>query len=137
MCVFSCVQLFLIPWIIVHQAPMSMDFSRQEYWSGLPFSTPRDLPDPGVEPASLMSPALKGRFFTNEATWEAQLSKTWINYSFSLLYFQLLPSDDSSLSTYLNIRVSSTQNLLSSLHIRSQYLSLLFANIQNYVMEYD
>ena len=64
MCVFSCVQLFLIPWIIVRQAPMSMDFSRQEYWSGLPFSTPRDLPDPGVEPASLMSPALKGRFFT-------------------------------------------------------------------------
>ena len=105
MCVFSCVQLFLIPWIIVRQAPMSMDFSRQEYWSGLPFSTPRDLPDPEVEPASLMSPALKGRFFTNDATWEAQLSKTWINYSFSLLYFQLLPSDDSSLSTYLNIHV--------------------------------
>ena len=105
MCVFSCVQLFLIPWIIVRQAPMSMDFSRQEYWSGLPFSTPRDLPDPGVEPASLMSPALAGGFFTTSASWEAQLSKTWINYSFSLLYFQLLPSDDFSLSTYLNIHV--------------------------------
>ena len=91
MCVFSCVQLFLVPWIIVCQAPMSMDFTRQEYWSVLPFCTRRDLPNPGIEPASLMSPALKGRFFTNDATWEAQLSKTWINYSFPLLYFQLLP----------------------------------------------
>ena len=87
MCVFSCVQLFLVPWIIVCQAPVSTDFSRQEYWSELTFSTPRDLPDPGIEPESLMSPALEGRFFTSDATWEAQLSKTWINYSFSLLFF--------------------------------------------------
>ena len=47
------------------QAPLSMGFSRQEYWSGLPFLTPRDLPDPGIEPLSLASPALAGgRFFT-------------------------------------------------------------------------
>ena len=38
------------PWIVAHQAPLSMEFSRQEYWSGLPFSSPRDLPDPGIEP---------------------------------------------------------------------------------------
>ena len=87
MCVFICVQLFLVLWIIVCQAPMSTVFSRQEYWSELTFSTPRDLPDPGIEPVSLMSPALEGRFFTSDATWEAQLSKTWINYSFSLLFF--------------------------------------------------
>ena len=44
--------LFATPWTIAHQAPRSMEFSRQEYWSGLPFSTPGDLPDPGIEPTS-------------------------------------------------------------------------------------
>ena len=48
-----------------------MGFSRQEFWSGLPFPPPGDLPDPGIEPTSLMSPALTGRFFTSSATWEA------------------------------------------------------------------
>ena len=48
-----------------------MEFSRQEYWSGLPFPTPGDLPDPGTELASLVSPALAGRFFTTGITWEA------------------------------------------------------------------
>ena len=50
-----------------------MSFSRQEYWSGLSFPSPGDLPDPGVEPVSLMSPALTGRFFTTRATWEAKM----------------------------------------------------------------
>ena len=49
----SCVQLFATPWTIAHQAPLSMEFSRQEYWNGLPFPPPGDLPDPGVEPRSL------------------------------------------------------------------------------------
>ena len=53
-----------IPRTVAHQAPLSMGFSRQEYWSGLPFPTPGDLPDPGLEPASSESPALAGRFFT-------------------------------------------------------------------------
>ena len=53
-------------------APLSMEFSRQEYWSGLPFSSPGDLSDPGIEPTSLMSPALAGGFVTTSATWEAQ-----------------------------------------------------------------
>ena len=48
-----------------------MRFSKQEYWSGLPFLTPGDLPDPRIEPASFKSPALIGRFFTTSATWEA------------------------------------------------------------------
>ena len=47
-----------------HQAPLSMRFSRQEYWSGLPCSPPGDLPHPGIEPRSLMSPALASKFFT-------------------------------------------------------------------------
>ena len=49
-----------------------MGFTWQEYWSGLPFSSPGDLPNPGIEPASLMSLTLAGRFFTTNATWEAQ-----------------------------------------------------------------
>ena len=48
----SRVQLFVTPWTAAYQAPLSMEFSRQEYWSGLPFSTPGDLPDPGIEPRS-------------------------------------------------------------------------------------
>ena len=59
-CVLSClshVQLFVTLWTVVCQAPLSMGFSRQEYWSGLPCPPPGDLPDPGIEPMSLMSPA--------------------------------------------------------------------------------
>ena len=51
---------------VVRQAPLSIGFSRQEYWSGLPFPTPGDLPDPGFEPKYSMAPALMGRFFTTE-----------------------------------------------------------------------
>ena len=58
---------------IAHQAPLSMEFSRQEYWNGLPFPSPGDLPHPGIEPASLVPPALAGGFFvTAPATWKAQ-----------------------------------------------------------------
>ena len=60
----SQVQLFETPWTIAHQAPLSLEFSRQGYWSWLPFPTPGDLPDPGIEPMSFVSPALAGRFFT-------------------------------------------------------------------------
>ena len=52
----SCVQLFKTPWTISYQAPLSMEFSRQEYWSGLPFPSPRDLPSAGIKPGS---PALQ------------------------------------------------------------------------------
>ena len=56
------------------QAPLSMGFSRQGYWSGLLCPPPDDLPDPGTEPMSLTSSAWAGRFFTSSATWEAQVS---------------------------------------------------------------
>ena len=61
----SHVQLFATPWTIAHQAPPSMGFSRQEYWSGLPFPSPGDLPDPGVEPRS---PALQADALTSKPT---------------------------------------------------------------------
>ena len=55
----SCVQFFVTPWTVACQAPLSMGFSRQEYWSGLPCLPPGDLPNPGIKPESLMSPALQ------------------------------------------------------------------------------
>ena len=67
----SHVRLFATAWTVAHQAPLSMKFSRQEYWSRLPFPTPGDLPNPGTQPASLPSPALTGGLFTTSATWEA------------------------------------------------------------------
>ena len=66
----SHVQPFATLWTVAHQAPLSMGFSRQEYWSGFPCSPPGDLPYPGVKPDSLTSPALVGRFFTTSVTWE-------------------------------------------------------------------
>ena len=68
---FNPVWLFVILWTVAHQAPLSMGFSRQESWSGLPCPPPWDLPNSGTEPASLVSPALAGRFLTASATWEA------------------------------------------------------------------
>ena len=61
---FSHVQLFVTLWTVAHQAPLSKGFSRQGYWSGLPCPPPENLPDPGMEPKSLMFPALAGEFFT-------------------------------------------------------------------------
>ena len=66
------------PWTIAHQAPLSMEFSRQKYWSRLLFPTPGDLPNLGIKP---MSPALAGGFFTKRATWEAP-SDDPLRYSF-------------------------------------------------------
>ena len=59
----SPVQLFAVPWTVVYQASLSMGFSRQEYWSGLPFLSPGDLPDPGIEPRS---PALQADALPSE-----------------------------------------------------------------------
>ena len=64
MCSVTQPCLTVAPWTVAYQAPPSMGFSRQEYWSGLPFSTLGDLPDPGIKPESLSSPALVGGFFT-------------------------------------------------------------------------
>ena len=68
---FSRVQLFVTLWTTAREAPRSVGFSRQEYWSGLPFPPPGDLSNPGIYPVSLTSPALVGEFFTTSATWEA------------------------------------------------------------------
>ena len=67
----SHVRFFVTLWTGAHQAPVSTGFSRQEYWSVLPFPPAGDLPDPGIEPVPLMSPALAGRLFTPRANSEA------------------------------------------------------------------
>ena len=72
----SRVQLFETPWTIAHQAPVPMEFSRQKYWSGLPFPTSEDLPDPGIEPAS---PALADGFFTTLPPGKPNFSSTNLN----------------------------------------------------------
>ena len=61
---FSCVQIFATPWTVALQTPLSMAFSRKEYWSGLPCPPAGNLPDPEIEPKSPASPALAGGFFT-------------------------------------------------------------------------
>ena len=63
----QCVGLFVAPWTVACQASLPMGFSRQESWSGLPFPSPEDLPDPETEPMSLEFPLLAGRFFTTES----------------------------------------------------------------------
>ena len=75
----SHIWLFATLWTVAHQAPLSMEFSRQEYWSGMPWLLPGDLPDPGIKPTSLTFPALAGRFFTTNATWDAQSPYRWVH----------------------------------------------------------
>ena len=70
---FICVWL---SWTVARQAALSVGFSRQEYWSGLPCPPPEDPSDPGIEPMSLTSPALAGVFFTSSTTWEALYQPT-------------------------------------------------------------
>ena len=74
-CHFRRVRLFATLWTMAGQAPLSMEFSRQEYRSGLLCPPPRDLPNPGTEPVSPMSPALAGRFFITSVTWTAWAKK--------------------------------------------------------------
>ena len=67
----SCVRLFVTPWTVAYQTPLSTEFSRQEYWSGLPFPSSGDLPNPGIKPAS---PVSAGRFSTTELNADVKYS---------------------------------------------------------------
>ena len=97
---FSHVRIFETLWTAACQAPLSMGFSRQEYWSGLPCPSPGHLPDPGIEPVSLMSPSLAGGLFTTSTSWEALFSTIaalqgcvnfsctakWISYTYMCIW---------------------------------------------------
>ena len=76
---FRRVRLFVTPWTVARQAPLSIGFSKQEYWSRLPFSPPGHLSYSGIEPSSLMSPALAGGIFPISATWDALFVKFYQN----------------------------------------------------------
>ena len=84
MCVCVCVYVYAhsvmsdsaTSWTVAFKAPLSMEFSRQKYWSGLPFPSPGDIHDIEIKPVSLVSPALAGRFFTTGATWEVYIYTT-------------------------------------------------------------
>ena len=78
----SHVQLFATPWTVAHQAPLSMEFSRQEYWSGLPFPSPGDLLDPGIEPGS---PALQADALPSEPPGNPVFLIYWSYISFLFL----------------------------------------------------
>ena len=89
-CAQSCLTLY-DPWTVAHKALLSMGFSQQGYWSGLPFLPLGDLPNSEIEPAPLMSPALAGRFFTTSTTWEAlRHFHVMVNEIVSLISFSSL-----------------------------------------------
>ena len=111
---FSHVRLFATPWTVARQAPLSMGFSRQEYWSGLPFPSPGDLPDPGIKPVSLASPVLAGRFFTHWATWEA---------SHKTVFLQITTGQDTDKS-----HLSDSYFKIDFFFIVHIYIEYLFAN---------
>jgi len=90
-CRFSCVHFFVTLWPVALQAPLSLAFSRQEQWSGLPCPLPGDPSNPGMEPASLMSPVLVGRFFITSATWEAPVKVISSVQSLSLVRLFVTP----------------------------------------------
>ena len=84
MCVlrgFSHVQLCVTQWTVAHQTPLSMGFSRQEYWSGLPWLPPRDLPNPGIKPSSLTFPTLEAGSLPLTITWEVPYSLALVQFS--------------------------------------------------------
>ena len=87
--VLSClspVPLFVTLWTGAHQAPLSMWFSRQEYWSRVSCPPPGDLSNPGIEPMSLMSPALAGGFCITSTTWEALIVDCWTQISLQVVF---------------------------------------------------
>ena len=88
--VLSCVRLFETPWTVDCQAPLSMGFSRQECWSGLQFPTPGDLLRSGIEPLSLSSLTLAGRFFTTEPSGKPWYMTYYLLNSDSFLWISIL-----------------------------------------------
>ena len=92
MCVFSCVPFFVTPWTVALQPPPSMEFSRQEYWSGLPFPPPGDLPDPWIQPTSLASPAPLSR-----------LGSLFSGYNFQFCKITQLWSSEAQQSDYTGL----------------------------------
>ena len=119
MCSLSRVGLFVTPWTVAHQAPLSMKFSRQDHWRGLPFPPPEDLPDPRIKPTS---PALAGKFFTTESP-EKQVAYVFLILKISLWVGRIMP-----VSQMRQLHLRSKMTCLGSL---SPWFSLRFATSSN------
>ena len=89
--------VFAVPWIVACQVLLSMELSKEEYWSGLPFPPPGDLPNPGMEPGSFGSPALASRFFNTSSTWEALV----VTAKPVLICMEAVPGSESYLQAWL------------------------------------
>ena len=118
----SHVRLFTTPWTIAHQAPLSMEFSRQENWTGLPFPHLEHLAHSGIEPVSLVYPALASWFFTTSATWFSYLS---ISLAWDLILWMVCGSD------IVNLFQSEQPFVLASLSKQSHPL-LYFNSLLSY-----
>ena len=132
LCAQLCLTL-LIPWTVAHQAPLSMRFSRREYWSGLPCPPLVDLPDPEIELASLMSSALTGKYFTTSTTWEAQYRFIFYSYK-SIPHFIVLCRNCIIYKLKVCFNSASSKSISSIFQNTFAYFSLLvsqFGNSQN------
>ena len=107
---FSCVQLFVTSWSVAHQASLSRGFPRQEYWSGLPFPSPGDLPDPEIEFAS--SP-VTGKFFTTESPGKLFCFQFWISSVTQLCLTLCDPMDSSTSGFAIHHRLPELLKLMS------------------------
>ena len=121
----GCLQLFATPQTAALQAPLFMGFSRQEYWSGLSRSPPRDLPDQGIERLPVASPALAGRFFTSSATQEA-MKKLSMKTDLSKIYVKTLLAI--YWSNHMCVRAIKLQYLIDFQLFFQQYLHVLSSN---------
>ena len=127
--VLSCVWLFATPWTVACQAPRSMEFSRQEYWSGLPYPSPGDLPNLGIKTGSPASPALVGRFFTTELPvkpWTCQNPGGLL--CFPILY--LNPDPPVSSRCTFNCQLASP---LGPMNVQTQHVHRVIARIYHNV----
>ena len=112
---FSHAQLIATLWTVAHQASLSMGFSRQEYWSAFPCPPSGDLPDPGIEPVSLVSPALAAGFFHIRATLEAQ--KVVVQFSsVQLLSRVLLFMTPWNTAHQASLCITNPQSVLTHVH---------------------
>ena len=118
------VRLFATLWTVACQAVLSMGFSRQERWSGLPFPSPRDLPDPGTEPKSPAPPALAGGLLTTKPPGKPQLHYTPLNIDI----WGLTPG--SPIFAHLNLIISTFSLCFFLQLFLTQYLSILLLPFQ-------
>ena len=111
-CMLSCwvASHSLRPNGLVHRAPLSMELSRQEYWSGLPFPTPGAVPDPGIEPLSPSSPVVAGEFFTTAPPGKASLLSLPANYQLMVSTTSTSAASTSPLSKMNISRLLHTKN---------------------------